>query len=625
MFGKASPEPLPAEEEILAAAEPREEGSDLQKLRELLFSREIDLLRSLERRLDNPADHARDTSEVIAEALLLRAQKDDMLYPALRPLTEKLFKEALRRSPMDFVDVLFPLMGPAIRQSVAETFHSMLENFHRTMELVFSWKSLRWRWEAMRTGTSFSEVVLLHTLVYRVDQIFFIHADTGLVLCHVYNEGVMVQDADMVSSMLTAIQSFASDSFAGGPESSLDSLRMGDFTVLLERSSVAYLACVVRGVVPPEFREKLRDTMAALQIKFADELDAFSGEVEKFLPARKDLEDLLDARYVDEDAPLPLWVKLVPVALLLSLILGGGYFWHERQQRDLARAAARAYMEDSFAWVGREPGILLVEVRRDSSDHWEVIYQKDPLARDPRPLLDARGVDPKSYTLRVIPYVSYEADMVTQRVRNRITPPESVRMEFDRDGTLRLSGKASMGWILQARQEALALPGVEKVDTSGLADPRIEELKGMIAQVESTVVEFPLGKSIPVPEDAAKLARAMDTLVSIEKLAAGMNVAVNLTIYGHADATGNDRRNYEISQERTRTIAAMLYARGSSIPIALYGMGSEQSGKEEAVPDSRESGDRREAAKGDQSRRKVEFRVHVVQLPSDTGMLNILQ
>jgi OOP family OmpA-OmpF porin len=254
-----------------------------------------------------------------------------------------------------------------------------------------------------------------------------------------------------------------------------------------------------------------------------------------------------------------------------------------------------------------------------------VIYQKDPLAMDPKPLLDARGVDPKNYTLRVIPYVSYEADMVTQRVKNRITPPESVRMEFDRDGTLRLSGKASMGWILQARQEALALPGVEKVDTSGLADPRIEELKSMIAQVESTVVEFPLGRNIPVPEDAAKLTRAMDTLVNIEKLAAGMNVAVNLTIYGHADATGNDRRNYEISQERTRTIAAMLYARGSSIPIALYGMGSEQSGKEEAVPDSQEPGGRREAAKGDQSRRKVEFRVHVVQLPSDTGMLNILQ
>ena len=38
------------------------------------------------------------------------------------------------------------------------------------------------------------------------------------------------------------------------------------------------------------------------------------------------------------------------------------------------------------------------------------------------------------------------------------------------------------------------------------------------------------------------------------------------------DTVGSDKRNYEISQARTRTIAAMLYARGSSIPIAMYGL-----------------------------------------------------
>ena len=182
----------------------------------------------------------------------------------------------------------------------------------------------------------------------------------------------------------------------------------------------------------------------------------------------------------------------------------------------------------------------------------------------------------------MIPYVSYEADMVTQRVKERITPPESVTMEFDRDGTLYLRGQAPMAWILQARQEALALPGVEKIDMSGLTDPRVDELKRKIARVEATVVEFPLGKDVPVPEDAAKLAQAMDTLVEIEKLAGSMNVTVSLTIYGHADATGSEQRNYEISQARARTIAAMLYARGSSIPVAMYGLGAEHASKDVA-------------------------------------------
>jgi OOP family OmpA-OmpF porin len=599
----------------------------------------MELLRKLEKRLDDPLQHARDTSEVIAEALLLRAQKDNMLYVALEPMSEKMLKDALRKSPMDFVNVLFPLMGPAIRRSIAETFHSMLEGFQKTMEQVFSWKGLRWRLEALRTGISFSQVVLMHTLLYRVEQVFFIHAETGLVLNHVYNEGVMTQDADMVSAMLTAIQDFARDCFTSGQDSSLDALRMGEFTILVERGSSAYLACVVRGAVPLEFRERLREVMAALQIKYADELESFVGDAGKFISAQGDLENLLDARYVDEDAPLPFWVKLMPAAVVLLLILGAGYWWRDARQQSLAleqqnmareqQSMARKQMEESFAQVGKEPGILLVGAWQDAPDHWEVIYQKDRLAQDPKSFLDARGIDPKTYTLRIIPYVSYEADMVTQRVKEHITPPEGVTLDFGKDGALRLRGQAPMAWILQAHQEALALPGVEKIDMSGLSDPRVEELKRMIALVESTVVEFPLGKDTPVPEDAAKLAKAIDTLAAIEKLASSMNVTVNLTIYGHADATGNDKRNYEISQARAKPLAAMLYNRGSSIPIAMYGMGSEHAGKEGVSSDSHKIRADQNASEastfaGDQSSRKVELKVHLAQLPSGASMLNIL-
>jgi OOP family OmpA-OmpF porin len=589
----------------------------LRKLRELLFLREMTLLRTLETRLNDPVQRARETGEVIAEAVLLRTRKDTLLQTALEPLVEKLFKDALRKNPMDFVGALFPIMGPAIRRSIAETFHSMLESFHRTVEQVFSWKGLRWRWEALRAGMSFSEVVLLHTLLYRVEQIFFIHAETGLVLNHVYNEDVATQDADMVSAMLTAIQDFARDCFASGQGSHLDSLQLGEFVILVERGATACLACVARGAVPLEFRQRLRDTMAIMQVNYADALDSFAGDNEKFAPARRDLEGLLDTRLADKGVPLPRWVRLAPVAALLLLLVGAGYGGFAAHQRGIARQ----HMEASLANVGREPGILLVEARRDGNDHWEAIYQKDPLARDPEALLDAMGIDPETYTLRVIPFVSYDPNMVTRRARERIDLPEGVQMEFDRDGTLRLRGNASMGWILRARQEALALPGVARVDTSGLSDPRIDELKRMIAQVESTVVEFPLGGDTPVSGDVAELAHAMDTLVAIEKLAGEMNVAVSLTVYGHADAVGNDKRNYEISQRRARTIAAMLYARGSDIPIALYGLGAKHANRKGAG----ESHALRRTPEsiGDQASRKVEFKVHLARLPSDAGMLNL--
>jgi hypothetical protein len=68
----------------------------------------------------------------------------------------------------------------------------------------------------------------------------------------------------------------------------------------------------------------------------------------------------------------------------------------------------------------------------------------------------------------------------------------------------------------------------------------------------------------------------------------------------------------------------MLYARGSSIPVAMYGLGAEYAGKEGAVSEPSDSRSRQTPESiGDQASRKVELRVHLAQLPSDTGLLNI--
>jgi outer membrane protein OmpA-like peptidoglycan-associated protein len=77
---------------------------------------------------------------------------------------------------------------------------------------------------------------------------------------------------------------------------------------------------------------------------------------------------------------------------------------------------------------------------------------------------------------------------------------------------------------------------------------------------------------------------------------------VSLVIYGHADATGQDRRNFELSEQRTKTVAAMLYARGSAVPISNYGLGSQFSAKNETGPPVE-----------DQDSRKIELRVRVTQ------------
>ena len=168
---------------------------------------------ALQARLGDPAVQARQVAAVLPQALQLQAL-DPELARALAPPVEDAITASIHRNPKPLADALFPVMGPAIRKAVAASLVGMVESFNRTLEHSLSWRSLTWRVEAFRTGRSFGEVVLLHTLLFRVEQVFLIDRTSGLLLQHVQAGVAGVQDADMVSGMLTAIRDFVGDSFA---------------------------------------------------------------------------------------------------------------------------------------------------------------------------------------------------------------------------------------------------------------------------------------------------------------------------------------------------------------------------------------------------------------------------
>ncbi len=584
--GEADASAVVTAEAAIVELPPAPDDPDLVALRQLMFQRELALLEQLNARLDDPNLHARDVSNVVAEALLLRAHKDDKLARVLEPLVGKIFKHSLGKDRYSFANVLFPIMGPAIRRSIAETFRSMLESLNKSVEMSLSWKGLRWRIEAWRTGKPFSEVVLLHTLVYRVEQIFFIHGATGLVLAHVVDDGVPSQDADMVSAMLTAIQDFVRDCFTGDKDSSLEQLQLEEFTILVEKSPLAYLACVVRGTPPVEFRQKLRSTLELLLVDCGDALDDYNGDSTPFLPARQLLEDCLESRFVEEDQALPFWIKALPVGGVLVIALGLGLWFYAKHESALTEERARQIEEERTLAqkqareavvnaLRREPGILVMDVAAKKDQPWGLICLRDELARPFATVIQEAGGRLEDFTVSSAPYVSFEPEIVTLRVKRELVPPEGVRVEYQDNGILRLSGEAPLQWILRAKQEGRIVAGIKKVVIDDLNDPRLADLLAMVNEVESTIMEFPLGREIPVPADLPKLEKAVEALTKIETLARRMGITVGLAVYGYADASGRDKRNFELSQGRARTLAAMLYARGSKLRISVYGMSAE--------------------------------------------------
>lgn len=565
---------------------------ELSRLRSLLFSSELTQLEDLNRRIKDPEAHAQQVSEVVTEALLLRSGKDDKLNTVLAPTVEHIFKATVRQNPEDIADELFPVMGPAIRRSIAETFRSMLQSFHKSLEMSFSTKGLRWRLQAMRTGRPFSEIVLLNTLVYRVEQIFLIHTETGLVLDHLVNDGVETQDADLVSGMLTAIQDFVVDCFAGGAKSGeLESMQLADHKIFVVRSRRAYIACVIKGEPPLKLLSQLHTALDLILVECANALNTFNGDTANFKKARRYLEIFMVSRFADEGKEVPLAIKALPFVLIGLLLLGF-----------LGLKFKQSYWHDAIDALNTHPGIVVTRVEPSLFGTWKIYVLQDTMANDPAKLLEESGFPANRFTVNSQPYLSLDGHLVRERVLQAISPPPGVVMTFDDNQVLHLSGEANMGWILATREKALAISGVKDVDIKGLNDPRTDKLRNLVTQVEGVSIYFPSDKSNPIPEDQAKLEQAVDSLVEIEKLAKEMGLSVNLIIYGHADATGSAKYNYDLSQDRAKTLAAMLYAKGASIPIATYGMGSDHALREESG-----------RAISDQSSRKIELRVRLAQ------------
>ncbi|MDR3154451.1 MAG: hypothetical protein LBW85_09345 [Deltaproteobacteria bacterium] len=624
---------------------PPSEDSEMGRLRALLLDREMKQISRLEGVVHDTQALAQAISRVITEALLLRSKKDDKLLTVLGPTVETIVTSSVRRNPETIANQIFPVIGPAIRRFISDTFVSMLQSLNSTLEMSLSLKGLKWRLEAWRVHKPFSEIVLLHTLLYHVEEIYLIHAESGLILDHIIAEGTETRDAELVAAMFTAIRDFVRDSFSVGKTEQLDNIRFGERTIYLQRTEKVFMAAVVRGNPPASLGRDLQDALDLMAVNSAEDLDRFSGNPEPFRKNRPFFQNFLEARYEDKPRKLPFILRFAPFAavLLIALFLGLRASDASRaraaaleqaqiaadieSKRQNARQSFRAHAERVAARLDSAPGIVAAGFREFPGTGVVVRILKDDLAQDPHEILEAiNDVNRDSFLLEVTPYVSTDREIIARKVKEFLVVPKGVAYEFDNDtGTLKFSGQAGLGWIQDTASLALAIPGVNRIDTSGVTDPDYLKAKELQALINQAVIHFPLGKFEPVAEDSELFESTIRRLGELEDIADRMGVALTLTLYGHADQVGNETRNYEISLERAKTVAARLYSIGSRMTVTIYNMGSQLQSPEEEAPEpvpadpkeaaaqaaARAAEERRRAIEGDPKSRRLEFRVRL--------------
>jgi OOP family OmpA-OmpF porin len=511
------------------------------ELRTLIVGPEQRQLRALQARLNDPGRQAQDVSDVLPEAVLLR-RRDPHLTRALAPTIEEAITASVRKNPQPLADALFPVIGPAIRRAMAASLSSMLESLNRTVEYSLSWRAIKWRITALLTGRPFAEVVLLNTLVYRVEQVLLIDRRTGLLLQHVASDPRAIQDPDMVSGMLTAIRDFSRDSFRVAEEDALDTLRVGELSIWIEQGPYAILAAVIRGTPPRELRVAFQEAIERLHAFHGDALQSFDGDTAPFDSVRPTLEDCLQSQY--HQAPARSFRRLWAIAALVLVAIGAWlYVTLDR------RARWNGYVDA----LRREPGLVVLSDRRDGG-RYAVRGLRDPLARDPASLLAAHGLVPDRVTGSWQLYQALDPPLVLARARQLLRPPAGVSLQYAA-GVLSATGNAPAEWIVDSSRVAPALPGVTRFDASAAIAERSSALADAI---QSTPILFERGSTKLIAESERSLARALETLRTLDALARVGQRRVPLEIRGHADADGPVESNIPLSLRRAEFVRGVL-------------------------------------------------------------------
>jgi outer membrane protein OmpA-like peptidoglycan-associated protein len=545
---------LPLDDSADAEKRPAAHGGSFEQLRHLILAPEQEDLARLRERVENSDTRARDLSEVLPEAIEIRraAGGEEALGAALGPTLESALRESVKKDPGSLADALFPVMGPAIRRSIQQTLRTLFESFNEAMEHSLSVRGLQWRFEALRTGRTFSEIILMHSLVFRVEQVFLIHKKTGLPLAHAVAPSVAMQDASLVSGMLSAIQDFVRDSFHSAKGEILEKINVGQLEVWVEDGPYAILASVIRGIPPPDYRLRMAETLEKIHKNLSGEMEKFAGDTAPFAAAADDLSRCLEFRYKEKHkaAGSSNGYAFAVAGLAAMLLLGwlGFRLWENRRWGNFVET------------LRAQPGLVVTDFAR-AHGRYVIRGLRDPLAADPERLLRDAGLDARQGELHWAGYYAMDDAILTQRAAAFLSPPASVALQV-RDGVLQAAGEAPAAWVAGVRERALLVPGVAGVDLGQLNDTDQVEFARLQRVVQSAVVRFPLSSSTPLPGEMESLDRLASQLKLLFGKAQLLHRDVQLELVGHSDSSGEESTNKPLSQSRADRVLRELLRDG---------------------------------------------------------------
>ena len=551
--------------------------NSLDKVRELLIGRDD---KFVQEKLNNDAKGF--VSSVVSEALFERETKDGSVNKVLVPLVEKSLHRSIEANSEKIVGTLYPLVGTLVRKAVSSFLIEFVERTNALIEHSLSPKSISWRFRAWQSGIKYSEYVASQIYQYQVQQLLVIHRETGTLLHSISSDPDKEKDADLISSMLVAINDFVADAFgvtSTESENELGEIKTEDFTLLIKIGPQALLVAAVTGSVPPEVRGKLQQTLEEFHHFYQQPLVNYDGDNAPFDGCETILADCLVSERKEGEGKKSkrLIGGVVLLAMLFAIVI-----------LSFMRLSLTVLKSDLHELVP-PPGVILTDTYISNGKvHAKVL--RDPAATSINQWFSESDIDLSRVIVSEEPFVSLKSHVILRKLETlvnalHLSETETLSLNAKEDNNAVISGSVFASTAQRFTQQMGRIPGISSidVDTDALnikAAHQIDNaviqkaaLNRLVNKISSQTVLFATNQQVLSEVQLAKLESLANEIKQLLSLANKTNTVVSIMVMGASDNSGSSARNRELSQKRAENVVNSLISLGVEsdilIPVSL--------------------------------------------------------
>jgi len=223
------------------------------------------------------------TVEIFADYLAkIIVKSADNNLPELSRSLQSVISPAISREIADnkekMVDALYPIMGSMISKYVSNAIAEMVEKINSKIEDGLSFERYKRKIKAKLTGVSESELLLEEAADAKIECLFVVQKDTGLLVAEAYLESKEIDDPHMVASMASAIRDFVNDWIENNENpSEVQLLSYGNATLYIESAGSVYLIAFLDAEPNYQQRTKIDAFFATLVKKYSNFFQCFDG------------------------------------------------------------------------------------------------------------------------------------------------------------------------------------------------------------------------------------------------------------------------------------------------------------------------------------------------------------